>query len=245
MKIVVLITVYNEEQNIGPLLDEINSSYDVYIVDDGSTDNTVKIAREAGARVVRLPFNLGQGAATIAGYKLLLEKNYDVIVKMDGDGQHNPDHIPAFTDKLKTSGVDIVIGSRILGTNHEDAPFFRRTFLPFYTTLINRLTGYEMTDSMSGFRAFRVDALKSVIDILDNLIEPQYIASEMFIRFARAGLSIAEVPIHMRNRKSGSSYKGLVRYGWGVIKAIIRTLLDKEFRNISNRSQVKRSESQN
>ncbi len=232
MKTAILITVYNEEKNIDYLLSEIPSSYDVYIVDDGSTDNTVKVAENAGAQVIKLPLNVGQGAATIAGYKLLINKQYEVLIKMDGDGQHNPDQIPVFLEKLEYSGVDIVVGSRILGTNYKNAPFFRRTFLPVYTLLINKLTGYKLTDSMSGFRAFKVSALREVIDILDNLIEPQYIASEMFIRFSKAGLSIDEVPISMRERKSGTSYKGFIRYGMGVLRAIIRTLLDKNFRNI-------------
>jgi len=237
MKTVILITAYNEEKNIGYLLNEIPSSFDVYVVDDGSTDNTIKVAEDAGAHVIKIPLNLGQGAATIAGYKVLIDKKYDIIVKMDGDGQHNPNQILRFIEKLKNTGVDIVVGSRIQGSNYESAPFFRKTFLPVYTTLINKLTGYNMTDSMSGFRAFRVDPLRKVIDILDNLIEPQYIASEMFIRFAKAGLSIAEVPINMRERKSGTSYKGFFRYGWGVLKTIIRTLLDKEFRNIPKRNK--------
>ena len=235
MKTAILITVYNEEKNIGHLLDEINAAFDVYVVDDGSTDNTVNVARAAGANVIMLPLNLGQGAATIAGYKLLIEKEYDIIIKMDGDGQHNPDQIPLFIEKLKETGSDVVVGSRILGADYNGAPFFRRKFLPVYTALINSLTGYCLTDSMSGFRAFRMDALRDVIDILDNLIEPQYIASEMFIRFSKAGLSVTEVPIRMRGRKSGASYKGLVRYGWGVLRAIIRTLMDKEFRNLSSK----------
>jgi hypothetical protein len=230
MKVAILITVFNEEKNIGDLLNEINGPFDVFVVDDGSSDNTVAIARAGGADVIRLPLNLGQGAATIAGYKLLIEKAYDIIIKMDGDGQHDPRQIPLLLDKLNESDFDIVVGSRILGANYDNAPFFRRTFLPVFTGIINILSGYHLTDAMSGFRAFRVSALKNVLDILDNLIEPQYIASEMFIRFAKAGLSVTEVPIIMRDRKSGSSYKGLVRYGWGVIRAIIRTLIDKQFR---------------
>jgi len=237
MKTAILITVYNEEKNIGQLLEEINSAFDVYVVDDGSTDNTVRVAEAAGAHVIRLPLNLGQGAATITGYKLLITKEYDVIVKMDGDGQHAPDQVPLFVEKLKESGCDIVVGSRILGADYDGAPFFRRTFLPVYTALINFLSGYRLTDSMSGFRAFRVESLRNVIDILDNLIEPQYMASEMFIRFSKAGLSVTEIPIRMRARKSGASYKGLVRYGWGVLRAIIRTLIDKEFRNLPNKER--------
>jgi hypothetical protein len=125
---------------------------------------------------------------------------------------------------------DVVVGSRRLGTNYPTAPFFRKTFLPLYTWIINKLTGYKMTDAMSGFRAFRASSLKNVAQILDNMIEPQYTASEMFVRFAKAGLTVAEVPINMQARASGSSYKGFIKYGWGVIRAVIKTFLDSNYR---------------
>jgi hypothetical protein len=131
---------------------------------------------------------------------------------------------------MRAGHYDIVVGSRRLGSNQSSAPFFRKTFLPVYTWIINKLTGYEMTDAMCGFRAFRCSSLERVSQILDTLIEPQYMASEMFIRFARAGLTVSEVPINMRDRGSGSSYKVFIRYGFGVLRAIIRTLLDRSFR---------------
>jgi glycosyltransferase involved in cell wall biosynthesis len=230
MKPVVLITVFNEEANLGNLLNEVSRAYDVYVVDDGSTDRTGKIAEELGAHVISLPINVGQGAATIAGYNVVLNMDYDIIVKMDGDGQHDPQEINSFVEAMRAGHYDIVVGSRRLGSNQSSAPFFRKTFLPVYTWIINKLTGYEMTDAMCGFRAFRCSSLERVSQILDTLIEPQYMASEMFIRFARAGLTVSEVPINMRDRGSGSSYKGFIRYGFGVLRAIIRTLLDRSFR---------------
>ena len=88
-----------------------------------------------------------------------------------------------------------------------------------------------MTDAMCGFRAFNAPALHKVIHVLDQMLEPQYLASEMFIRFAKEGLTVGEVPIQMQGRRAGHSYKGTVRYGWGVLKAIIRTLIDKSYRS--------------
>ena len=87
------------------------------------------------------------------------------------------------------------------------------------------VTGYDLTDSMCGFRAFRVSSLRKVGHVLVDMQEPQYIAAEMFIRFSRAGLKVTEVPIDLSDRGSGLSYKGFIRYGWGVTRAILRTTL--------------------
>ena len=229
-RIAIILTAYNEEKNIGVLLSEINCDYDVIIVDDGSSDNTRAIALKHGCSVISHPINLGQGAAAITGYKLSIEEGYDIIIKMDADGQHNPAEISKFISMLDDENWDVIVGSRRLGSNYATAPFFRRTFLPFYTWAINKLTGYHLTDAMCGFRAFRVSSLSRVAYILDDMIEPQYTASEMFVRFAKAGLTVAEVPINMQQRASGSSYKGFVKYGWGVIRAVIKTFLDSNYR---------------
>jgi len=230
MKVVVITTICNEEKNIGRVLARMPPDGDVIAIDDGSVDNSAQICRQYGARVVRHPFNLGQGAAFITGLRTCLMHDYDVIVHVDGDGQHDPQDIPIFLDKLEETGADIVVGSRILGSNYEGAPFFRRTFLPHFTWVINRITGYDMTDPMCGFRVFRADSLRRVQYVFDQIDEPQYMAAEMFVRFAREGLTVAEVPIHLAARESGVSRKGrdsledLVRYGGGVTKAIIRAL---------------------
>lgn len=222
-KVVVTIATYNEEKNIGALLENMPDNVDVIVVDDGSSDSTIKICKQYGARVVKHHQNLGQGAAVITGFRAALLDDYDVIIEMDGDGQHNPKDIPLFLDKLNNSDADIVVGSRIRGSNYQGAPIFRRMFLPFLTWIINILTGYKLTDSMLGFRAFRAKSLRNAQHILFQFDEPQYLASEMFIRFSRSGFRVEEIPIVLENRSSGSSYKGLLRYGFGVFRTIIRT----------------------
>jgi hypothetical protein len=147
---------------------------------------------------------------------------------MDGDGEHKPKEIYQFIQIMENSDVDVIVGSRRLGSDYRSAPFLRRTFLPVYTWLINYATGYKMTDSMCGFRAFRTESLNRVINVLNNTFEPQYLAAEMFVRFSRAGLSVGETPINLLERDSGSSYKGVFRYGLGVLKALLKALLDKK-----------------
>ncbi len=225
MQTVVTIAAYNEEKVIGSVLEQIPPDYDVVVVDDGSTDNTRDICREQGATVVKHVINLGQGAAVLTGFRKALEKNYDYIIEMDGDGQHDPADIPRFIEIMENDpSIDIVVGSRRLGSTYK-APFFRQTFLPVFTGIINMITGYRLTDSMSGFRAFRADSLRRCHSLIDGFLEPQYLASEMFIKFAKEGLTVAEIPIHISSRGFGVSYKGLARYGWGVTRTIIRTIM--------------------
>jgi len=226
-KIAVFITVFNEEQTIGDVLSLIDKSYDVYLIDDGSSDKTVEIARKKDAEVISHSINLGQGMAVLTAFKLLTKKDYDIIIEMDGDGQHDPREIPKLIAKMQETGADVVAGSRILGSNYQEVPFGRNFFLPFLTWFLNKLTGYNISDSMCGFRAFRGEALKKVKLFFDDIAEPEYIASEMWIKFAQAGLKIANVPITLSGRNYGISYKGKIfRYGRGIISAIIRAKLD-------------------
>jgi glycosyltransferase involved in cell wall biosynthesis len=231
MNVVVTLTALNEANNIEKVINSIHkNNYQCVLVDDGSSDRTKQISKSLGAKVVRHCINLGQGYAVLTSFKAALMIDCDIIIEMDADGQHNPDEIPVFLKKFSKTNADIVVGSRILGSNHPDAPLFRKTFLPHFTWIINRLTGYKMTDALCGFRAFKKDSLLKVAPLLDTMLEPQYIAAEMFIRFAKAGLTVEEVPIHLNNRSSGHSYKGFVRYGFGILKAIIKTLTDKKYR---------------
>jgi len=221
----VTLTAHDEARNIGELIEAIRSQgYDCLVVDDGSSDATAQVARAHGARVVRHELNLGQGFAVLTGFKAALQGPCDIIIEMDADGQHDPAEISQFLDRMESSGADIVVGSRRLGTTHDSAPWARRKFLPLFTYIINKITGYSMTDAMCGFRAFRASSLARGQSELESILEGQYFAAEMFIRLSRVGLTVDEVPVHLRDRGSGHSSKGLLRYGLGVLKAIVRAV---------------------
>ena len=226
-RVAVFLTAYNEASVIGDIIGRIDKAYRVFVIDDGSEDGTADVCRNNNSRVVSHPINLGQGAAGVTMFKVACSLDCDYIVHLDADGQHDPAEIDKLVQKAEQEQLDVVVGSRILGSDHDSAPFLRRTFLPYYTWIINKVTGYDMTDAMSGFRAHRVTALRRVFNILDQMLEPQYLAAEMFIRFSKAGLTVGEVPIHMQDRLKGHSHKGTIRYGWGVLKAILRTVLDR------------------
>jgi glycosyltransferase involved in cell wall biosynthesis len=228
MSVLVTLAAYNEERNVGRVVRDLRGlRYECIVVDDGSTDRTAQEALAAGAVVVSHATNLGQGDALLTGFKVcLLDSECEIIIEMDADGQHDPADVPRFVAKMRESGADIVVGSRILGSHQPNASRLRRIFLPYYTGLVNYLTGYTLTDAMCGFRAFRRDSLARIAPILNIMIEPQYVAAEMFIRFSRAGLCVTEIPIHLGDRTGGVSRKGAIRYGIGILRAISRTLLD-------------------
>src|SRR3990170_283018 len=117
-EIIIIIPAYNEENNIPPLIKEIQnkvSGAGIFVIDDGSTDRTARVAEKAGALVVKLPFNMGYGAALQTGFKYALMKRYQYVVQMDADGQHDPGSIKALLDEIRKEDVDVVIGSRFFG----------------------------------------------------------------------------------------------------------------------------------
>lgn len=227
-QVIVTLQALNEEKNIGPVIQDIlRQGYRCIVVDDGSQDNTAELARGLGARVVSHYRNIGQGFAVLTGFRAALrDPDCLVIIEMDSDGQHRTGEISLFLEALENSEVDFVVGSRIKGSNSANAPYFRKVMLPYFTKIIQWITRYPLTDAMCGFRAFRCSSLRRVSTQIENMLEPQYLAAEIFIRFAQAGLTMTEVPVVLEDRQSGASSKGFVRYGVGVLRTIIRTLVN-------------------
>jgi glycosyltransferase involved in cell wall biosynthesis len=224
--VLVKMAAFNEERNIRDVLLRMPPDVDVLVVDDGSTDSTGKIAHECGAIVVRHEFNMGQGIGDLTGFRIALELGYDVIVEMDADGQHDPAKIREFLDHLEANpDLDIVVGSRTTAGAAKGMDRVRRNFLPLYTRVINWASGYALTDAMCGYKAYRVASLLKHPEILREMLETEYIAAEMYIRFGSAGLKVGEIPIEGLSRRHGKSHKGTFRYGFAVAWVIIRSLL--------------------
>src|SRR3990170_9060350 len=120
--VLIIIPAYNEGNNIASLIENIRNritGVDILAIDDGSMDRTARVAEKAGALVIRLPFNMGYGAALQTGFKYALLKRYRYVVQMDADGQHDPDSIKDLLDEVKKENADVVIGSRFLGGDSE------------------------------------------------------------------------------------------------------------------------------
>ncbi len=190
MKIITIIPAYNEEKAIKSVVKCALKYGDVLVVDDGSGDNTYNFAKSAGAEIVKHEKNMGKGAAIKSGIKKVLNKDYDVLILLDGDGQHDPDCIPSFM--LNMEDNELIIGSRFKNGNPENMPVWRKLSNKITTGLIKFVTGYDLTDSQSGFRAISRNAAGLFLDIKYN----DYVyESEMLYKAYEHKIKVNEAPI--------------------------------------------------
>jgi len=189
--IVAAIPCFNEERFIGSVVLKVKKHVDrVLVIDDGSTDASAEVATAAGAVVVRHDCNRGVGAAVRTAFHKAKELGADVVVRLDADGQHDPDEIPAVIAPILSGGADVVVGSRFL-TGKERPPFYRRIGQRLLTETTNLGSGTRIKDSQSGFRAFSAKALEEITITEDGFS----VESEMQFAIARSGLKVVEVPI--------------------------------------------------
>lgn len=162
----------------------------VIVCNDGSTDNTAKLAKEAGAIVITHDKNQGYGAAISTLFDYARKQNAQIMITIDGDGQHNPDQIPLLINAITTHNIDVVIGSRFLDDNTK-ASGYRKTGIKIITSASNYGTNFKVTDSQSGFRAYSKDA----IDAIHPTEQGMSVSTEILLKISNKGLSLAEVPI--------------------------------------------------
>ena len=202
-RIVAAIPALNEEEKIENVVKGSLKYCDkVIVIDDGSTDSTSEKAKKAGAIVFRNSKRMGVGFTVDRCYKEALKLKPDIVVNLDGDGQHNPDEIPMMIAPIKNNEADFVIGSRRLGKNAETS-FIRSYGNKYFSFLISFLTGQKITDSQSGYRAIKADKLGKL-----ELKEEYTNRQEMIILAAKKGMKIKEVPIFVDKRGHGKSFIG-------------------------------------
>lgn len=224
-KIAVVIPAHNEERSLPYVLESINSisvinsEMEVFLVDDGSMDNTYVLAHEYGAEVVRHPVCMGVGGALKTGYLLAMEWGADIIVQLDADGEHDPVEISSFVNSIRDDNVDMIVGSRFID-HSPPLSFVRRIGIGFFTWLVNKMTGYSLTDVTSGYRAFKVEVLDKIMFLSDT-----HWAIEMTLLCGRHGVKVKEIPIVPSMRNFGKSQfhelMTFVLYPIIVIKQII------------------------
>ena len=194
---------YNTEKTIGEIVEKSLHFVDKVIVcNDGSTDNTEKIAKEKGALVINHKKNLGYGAAIITLFEEARSLNSEIMITLDGDGQHNPDQIPTLITALTENNVDIVIGSRFLDKN-TNSPGYRKTGIKIITSASNYGTNFKVSDSQSGFRVYS----KNAIDVIHPTEEGMSVSTEILLKASNKGLSVAEVPITISYEGETSTHK--------------------------------------
>lgn len=223
--VAVLIPALNEADNLRVVLPRMPSSVlgvrvATLVINDGSVDDTVAVARAAGALVARNPINRGGGAAIRLGFDLALANQARVIVTMDADGQHLPEELERLVTPVLNDELDFVIGSRVSGSRERDS-LVRLAGIHVFSAVINLLTGLRITDSSSGYRALSRTAVEKLL-----LTQDQFHTAEALIDGSKRGLRIGEVPVTIRRRYSGMSKKGRnLSYGANYSRSVVNSWL--------------------
>ncbi|MEU5906786.1 glycosyltransferase family 2 protein [Micromonospora sp. NPDC047527] len=202
-RVLIIIPALNESGSIADVVGEVRGELpgvDVLVVDDGSTDRTADVAAAAGARVAKLPYNLGVGGAMRLGYRYARDHDYDVAIQIDADGQHDPRYVPKLVDLLDET--DLVIGARFAGEGDYSVRGPRRWAMVMLSGVLSRVARTKLTDTTSGFRA----ANRRVIDMFATWYPVEYLGDtvETLVHTARRGYTIRQVPVAMRKRMAGT-----------------------------------------
>jgi glycosyltransferase involved in cell wall biosynthesis len=202
LKQLIIVPAWNEAAAIGDTLTEIRAAVpqiDVLVVNDGSTDATAQIAKQAGAIVLHLPFNLGVGGAMRAGYEYALRHDYDQCIQVDADGQHDPVDIERVLAGLEEA--DISIGSRFEKRGDYKARGPRRWAMGLLAAIISKLAQIKLTDVTSGFRAGNRKAIAQYCRHFPS----EYLGDtiDSLVMAIRTGLKVTQIPVAMRVRRAG------------------------------------------
>lgn len=195
----------------------------VIVIDDGSTDATAERALAAGAMVIRHEQNLGKAAGIMSAFQAATDCGADILVLLDGDGQHDPDEIPALVEPIRSGQADVVVGSRFLDI---------RNPIPFYRTIGQRVlnvashigSGLKCSDSQCGYRALHRRAFTS-ITLRERFLHGLAVESEMQFEIATRGLRLSEVPIYVSYDERAR--RNPARHGFSVLYRVIAMTVDR------------------
>jgi glycosyltransferase involved in cell wall biosynthesis len=217
---VAIVPAYDEEASIARVVGEL-LAYDpglcVVVVDDGSTDRTAEVARAAGANVISLPFNLGIGGAVQTGFRYAWEQGFDVAVRADGDGQHDPAELVAILRPVLADEADVAVGSRFIGAAGYRSSRSRRVGIRLLALIVSALTRQRITDPTSGFQA--VNRLGIRLFAADY--PHDYPEAEATVMVFKHRLRLQEVPVTMRARETGRSSITTLRSVYYMVKVVL------------------------
>lgn len=227
-RLVILIPAFNEARNVGAVVRDALTHVpeaDVVVVDDGSGDGTAREAAAAGAKVIRLPVNLGYGAALQTGYMHAVRRRYDTVAQLDADGQHSAEHLRVLLERFARGDVDVVIGSRFLDRDgHYHPGWARKVGMAVFARIASRVTRQNITDPTSGFQVMSVDVARF---FCTEVYPADYPDADILILLSRTGFNICEVGVQMRPGEGASMHDGhrSLYYVYKMSLSIFMTLL--------------------
>lgn len=224
---IAIVPAYNEQASVGSVIRELHEhapDYDVLVISDGSTDDTVEAARSAGAAVMALPYNLGIGGAMQAGYIHAAEHGYEYAVQVDGDGQHDPRSLAALEEHLREHrDIDMVVGSRFLvrdGNGYESTRA-RQLGIRVFAKVLSRIMRQPVTDPTSGLRMTN----RRGTELFARDYPHDYPEVEAVLMVHAHRLRTVEVPVTMRPRSGGESSINASRSIYYMVKVLLAILV--------------------
>jgi glycosyltransferase involved in cell wall biosynthesis len=230
MRSIAIVPALNEEGAIGSVIDEIRTfdgTFDIVVIDDGSADRTGEVAAARGAHVLRLPFNLGIGGAVQTGFRFAYENGYELAVRVDGDGQHDPSELPKIVQPVLAGEADICVGSRFAGERSYRSSRSRRVGIHLLAWIVSRIIGQRVTDTTSGFQALN----RHGIALFAADYPHDYPEVEATVMVAKHRLRLAEVPVTMRERAAGRSSITALRSVYYMAKVLLAIFVNVFRRN--------------
>jgi glycosyltransferase involved in cell wall biosynthesis len=229
---IAIVPALNEELALPLVIDELRAfdpGLDIVVVDDGSVDRTAAVAAAKGARVLRLPFNLGIGGAVQTGFRYAYEHGYDLAVRVDGDGQHDPQQLGLVIEPVLRGEADIAVGSRFasLRPGYRSSRT-RRIGIRLLAWVVSRIVGQRVTDTTSGFQALNREG----IALFARDYPHDYPEVEATVMVFRHRLRLREVPVSMRERGGGQSSITALRSIYYMVKVLLAIFVGLFRRNV-------------
>jgi hypothetical protein len=218
--LLVIVPAYNEEGAVGGVVRSIRTvmpNTPVLVIDDCSLDTTQQAARQAGAGVLPLPHHLGLGGCVQAGYKLAFELGYQYVIRVDGDGQHDARDIPRIFEALRSSGCEMIIGSRFVAENGSRAGALRGLGIRFFRMVLRPILGKPVHDPTSGFVGVNRDALQ----VFSKSFPLEYPEIEALVVLQRRRFRFQEVPCKMHPRTTGRSSITGIRSVYYIVHVLL------------------------
>jgi len=229
---VAIVPALNEERALPAVIDELRAfdpGLDIVVVDDGSLDRTAEVAAAKGAHVLRLPFNLGIGGAVQTGFRYAFEHGYDIAVRVDGDGQHDPSQLDRVLAPVLSGEADIAVGSRFATeSDGYRSSRTRRLGIRLLARVVSRIVGQRVTDTTSGFQALN----RHGIALFARDYPHDYPEVEATVMVFRHRLRLVEVPVTMRERGGGRSSITALRSVYYMVKVLLAIFVGLFRRNV-------------